>query len=220
MFIRILMWQCLQYLNIDVLRTPVLATPVPQAETVGEPKGESKPYKAAGCFFTDGRLFLAGYQPHKSRPRISGIGGGRNPGESVVRTALRETLEELFDLKTVTGFMITEILGAIHTDRIVESGSYHMVVLTFNDLEIIMGVLAKLNITSPLFNTFPRSMAELLFERKIDAASEISHLALLPCVKGIVVCPALVRDIAEVDLAAQGLSRDTSSVADISTLLR
>jgi len=203
------MWQCFQYLNLDLLspsnppkadfrntlttlfgRTPQ-AEPVPQAEAIGESKG----YKAAGCFFTDGRLFLAGYQPHKSRPRISGIGGGRKPGESVVRTALRETLEELFDLKTVTGFMVTEILGAIHTDRIVESGSYHMVILTFNDLEIIMRVLARLKITSPLFNTFPTTMAELLFERKIDAASEISHLALLPCVKGIVLCPALARDV-------------------------
>ena len=56
----------------------------------------------AGCVFTDGKLVLAGYQPFKEIPCISGLGGTKKDGESVFETAMRETIEELFEITNIS----------------------------------------------------------------------------------------------------------------------
>ena len=56
-------------------------------------------FRAAGSVFTDSKIILAGYQPRKKKPFISGIGGKREEGESYMDTAIRETVEELFEFK-------------------------------------------------------------------------------------------------------------------------
>ena len=56
------------------------------------PEDESN-FMGAGCIFTNGTHVLAGFQPNKKSPAISGFGGKRHGTETFTQTALRETLE-------------------------------------------------------------------------------------------------------------------------------
>ena len=158
-------------------------------------------FKAAGCFFTDDRYVLSGYQQTKATPKLSGIGGARISGETPVQTALRETVEELFDVETkeVPRGLLKELEVNVPPRRIVQNNSYQLVCYTFEDLETILGILGSRKFTSPLYNTFPRNVYELLFLRKVRKEAEISHLALLPFVehggRNPLVCPLLLADM-------------------------
>lgn len=146
-------------------------------------------YKAAGSVFTDGKLILAGYQPKKRKPFISGIGGGKESGETYADTAVRETLEELFEFKEIPEKLTKEIQSEVVPQRVVQSASYVMVVYDFSGLEQILKLVKKHNLNSPLYDFIPTTLMDLLFKRKLDMSStnlffkpEISHLALLPLV--------------------------------------
>lgn len=156
-------------------------------------------YKSAGCFFTDGRYVLAGYQQNKTVPRISGIGGAKHDGESPVETALRETIEELFNIDYIPQIVITDIKINIPPKNVFKNHSYRLVTYTFSDLDYLLKILNKHGMKSPLYNTFPTNFQDLLFNRKIDKRSEISHLALLPFVdhakQSSFVCPLLLSDM-------------------------
>lgn len=147
-------------------------------------------YKAAGSVFTDGKLMLAGYQPKKRKPFISGIGGGRESGETYMDTAVRETLEELFEFKEIPEKLTEEIKTEVIPQRVIQSASYIMVVYTFEGLEQILHLVKKHSLNSPLYDFLPTTLMDLLFKRKLDISSEnlffkpeLSHLALLPLVR-------------------------------------
>jgi len=146
-------------------------------EGLTDPEG----YKAAGCVFTDGKIILAGYQPRKKVPTISGIGGKKEAGETYMDTAIRETVEELFEVE-VSADLIKE-LKAIPPEKIVQNGSYIIAVYTFINLEEMLKHMKRKGITSKLYDTMPLTLMELIFNRKLVENPEISHLALLPLVK-------------------------------------
>jgi hypothetical protein len=138
------------------------------------------PYTSAGCVFTDSKLFLAGYQPNKKKPCISGLGGSKKKGEIPQETAIRETLEELFHLKKVPHHLINSLLTII-PQKTTQNGSYVMFIYSFAQLEEILGACSGL--VSPLYTTIPTSLIDLLLHRKPNTKAEISHLCLLPLVK-------------------------------------
>ena len=141
-------------------------------------------YKAAGSVFTDGKIILAGYQPRKKKPFISGIGGKKEEGETYKVTALRETVEELFEFETVPEKLI-ENLMTIPPEKLIQNGSYIMMVYNFNDLDIMLKIISKYKLKSKLYDAAPLTLMDLIFKRKIDVSEkpEISHLALLPLVQ-------------------------------------
>lgn len=154
----------------------------PEASTINPTTPvNSTSYSAAGCFFTDGRLFLAGYQPNKKRPCISGIGGSKKKGELPQQTALRETLEELFHVKKVPKELVDRL--QILPTKITQNGSYMMYIYTFKQLEEILGLCLAAGIESPLYTSIPQTLSDLLLHRKHNKKAEISHLCLLPLVK-------------------------------------
>lgn len=165
------------------------------------PQEDPRPYSAAGCFFTDGRLFLAGYQPNKKRPCISGIGGGKKKGEAPQQTAMRETLEELFHLKKLPQKLIHRLIQLVPT-KTTQNGSYIMYIYTFTQLEEILGLCIAAGIESPLYTSIPQTLSDLLLHRKHNKKAEISHLCLLPLVKHNSEYPfiylGLFRDIATI----------------------
>ena len=149
-------------------------------------------YKAAGSVFTDKKLILAGYQPRKRKPVISGIGGKKEEGETYIDTALRETLEELFEFKLLPKELLNEIKSSLVPQKIIQNGDYIMVVYTFNDLELMLRIIQKYKLKSVLYDTFPKTLMDLLFKRKLSFEGEnanlffkpeISYLALLPLVE-------------------------------------
>lgn len=139
-------------------------------------------YSAAGCFFTDGRLFLAGYQPNKKRPCISGIGGGKKKGEAPQETAIRETLEELFHIKKIPKELVNRLIQIIPA-KTTQNGSYIMYIYTFKQLEEMLGLCLASGIESSLYTSIPQTLLDLLLHRKQNKKAEISHLCLLPLVK-------------------------------------
>jgi hypothetical protein len=144
-------------------------------------------FKAAGVAFTNGVHVLAGYQPHKKHPSISGIGGSRESGESYMQTALRECVEELFEPSSIPKALLPK-LTEITPQKVIQSKSYINAIYSFDDLQSMLTIMKRLGLCSPLYETFPKNLTELIMNRVPTGAlsgakaAEISHLALLPVV--------------------------------------
>ena len=144
-------------------------------------------FKAAGVAFTNGVHVLAGYQPHKKHPSISGIGGSRESGESYMQTALRECVEELFEPSSIPKALLPK-LTEITPQKVIQSKSYINAIYSFDDLQSMLTIMKRLGLRSPLYETFPKNLTELIMNRVPTGAlsgakaAEISHLALLPVV--------------------------------------
>ena len=148
-----------------------------------KPKWES--YHGAGLVFTDDKLILAGYQPLKKKPFISGLGGSKQDGDvDYFHTAVRETLEELYDLEIIPDNLIAHIRGIFTKTAIHESNGYTFLKLDFTDLKIIIGLVKAFGLKSRVYDVMPKTLSELLLNRKIATGekTEITHLCLLPLV--------------------------------------
>jgi len=154
------------------------------------------PYKAAGTVFTDGKLMLAAFQPHKKIPVISGIGGKREEGERPIYTAIRETLEELFEFKFIPAELIEKIIKTIPPKKIIRNGSYVFAVYNFKDLISILKLVKRR--TSPLYKRMPTTLDDLLFNREVTTKAELSHLSLLPLVPDLKIDVNLLEDIPQI----------------------
>lgn len=150
---------------------------------VTDPEG----FKAAGVAFTNGVHVLAGYQPHKKHPSISGIGGSRERGENYMQTALRECVEELFEPSSIPKSLLTK-LARIAPQKVIQTGSYINAIYTFDDLQTMLTLMKRLGLRSPLYEIFPKTLMDLIMKRTPSPTptptktAEISHLALLPVV--------------------------------------
>jgi len=163
--------RCLAYIkNTD--RNVVL-------KSVEEVKGVE--YKAAGCLFTDGNYVLAGVQ-RKNRC-ISGFGGVRIDGETYIQTALRELVEELFEIHDLNPTAYEELALVVVSKTLFDNG-YINLVYSFKDLELFLRILEKYEacVNSKMYIAFPLSINELIFGRSPLESSEISYLALLPII--------------------------------------
>ena len=152
-------------------------------------------YTSAGTIFTDDIHVLAGYQPNKKTPFISGIGGTRNRGETYLHTAIRETIEELFEVHKFPYKLMYDIIVSLKPTRVIQNGKYVIVVFTFDHLLQIMSIIKKYNLISPMYDTLPTNMRELIFERKSYKSAEIAQLVLLPAIKNIYIDINLINDI-------------------------
>jgi hypothetical protein len=164
-------------------------------------------YTGAGCVFTDKYHILAGYQPRKNIPFISGFGGSKHPGETALVTAIRETIEELYDIAHVPDDLINTIHNAIRPMKLVSSGTYVLAIYSLRDLEILVNVVETYGIESPLYTKLPHTVPELIFWRKKSNTAEISHILLLPYVKehetnSPFVDPLFLEDMKRMDLTS------------------
>jgi hypothetical protein len=148
----------------------------------------------AGILFTDGTFVLAGYNQHKSA--ITGIGGKAKNGERLKQTALRETIEELFELEEIPE-SLTRLLNVVLTfDKMITRDGYSVFIMNFDHLNLIFTTLTMVhNLKSKVYSVMPSSLTELIMTRKPDPDVEFSHLLLLPYENGITVDKSLVEDI-------------------------
>jgi len=150
-----------------------------------EPKEDPESYKGAGMVFTDGKLILAGYQPLKSKPFISGFGGSKMDSDvDYFQTATRETLEELFDLRSVPDRLMSQIRSIFQTSKVYKTNGYVFLKYDFSELKLLIGIVNAFGLKSRLYDTMPKNLSELMLNRKIigDEKTEITHLCLLPLV--------------------------------------
>ena len=133
-------------------------------------------YKAAGCIFTSTTHVLAGVQRKKGY--ISGFGGSKQDGETYVRTAMRELLEELLEV-SVPQPLLSAIELRVKPFRIHLRGSYVLLQYTFEQLEEIISLVEPFCRILPLYTVFPRTIMDLIQNRN-KTQGEISTLCLLP----------------------------------------
>jgi hypothetical protein len=140
-------------------------------------------YKSAGCIFIDKNLILSGYQKKNSKYIISGIGGKKeNNDKNPNHTAIREMIEELFDVTTLPDKLLNELIE-IKPKKIITSKNHVNFIFTFFQLDEMLEIMYDYKIRSNLYPIFPTCINELLFNRKINNNCEILHLCLLPIVK-------------------------------------
>lgn len=156
-------------------RTPVVAPPTLP----------SYPHHmGAGCVFTDGKHILAGYQPHKKHPGITGIGGHKEEGETYLQTAYRETIEEIFHVskQQIPIGLIDTLIRTMTPRKIKLKKKYALVIFSFQDLQLFLKTCSKAKLRSPLYTTMPKTLLETIQLRGYDTKAEISVLCLLPVV--------------------------------------
>lgn len=156
------------------LTVPVPPVPIPKYPA----------HMGAGCVFTDGKHILCGYQPHKKKPGITGIGGHREGTETYLETAYRETIEELFHITNTTMpvGLIDNLVRTMQPKTIKMKKGYVLVTFDFVDFNLFLKLCRKAGLRSPLYTRIPKNLLETLQLRKYDAKAEISALCLLPIV--------------------------------------
>lgn len=141
-------------------------------------------FQGAGCAFTDGRHILAGYQPQKKTPGISGFGGHREGEESYLETAYRETVEEMFH---VSGTQIpATLLPTLRTRMVPQEvkvlNGYILVVFSLQDLHTFLKICKRSGLRSPLYSRMPTTLLDVIQSRGGSVSAELSSLCLLPVV--------------------------------------
>lgn len=150
----------------------------------------------AGILFTNNDVVLCGFTGEK----ISGIGGKKklSDANSYTKTAVRETLEELFGMCTKEMIhAATFVLPHDAPDKIIfdETHSYITIILNFRILEAMLANLQKLNIKSPLYKVFPSTISELIFNRITTSSDEIKQLCLLPLSSNLQIAQEFISDL-------------------------
>ena len=156
-------------------------------------------YTAAGCLFAEGSVALAGVQKQflvgigKRLPVLSGFGGRRESSDiDWVHTALRETVEELFDVKDVPVTLLNRLRLLLPIRSVVETGGYIMIQYSFDDLVVLLTCCTSL--VSPLYKVQPRTVQDLIVKRCVGSG-EIGSLALVPRLQGITIDPHFEEDL-------------------------
>lgn len=166
-------------------------------------KKKQPPPKAAGLLFLDAIHVLGGWQPTKKIPIISGFGGSIKPGEDWQTAAVRETLEELFDIENPPSELITQIKEILfssssHQQNTHTSDNYTYATLYFSDLITILHIVSESGIQSPIYpNGIPLTIADLIFNRIFTTKSEVQQLVLLPIDQNIKLDSYFIEDISK-----------------------
>ena len=148
----------------------------------------------AGCLFTNGKLTLAGLQRKCGQMVISGIGGKRNEGEGPHENAMRETIEELFDIAEVSKELIDLLVREFLPMKMYGTATYTFYVYSFEDLHKLLAIVST-KITSSLYDNFPSTISDLVLNRKYDTRSELPILCLVPVSQNLSFDPYFVDDI-------------------------
>jgi hypothetical protein len=136
-------------------------------------------YIGAGLLFTNQRVALAGYHPHKHT--LSGVGGKRELSDaSSLGTAFREGLEELFGFTEIPPSLMIVLLNEFSTpDHILFYVDYIQYVYSFHHLTRFLEIVKSYELKSPFYDIFPCTIEALLLKRTVKTG-EITHLSLIP----------------------------------------
>jgi len=159
------------------------------------------PYTSAGILFLDGPVALAGVQKHRKviegsiEARLSGFGGHKEIEDiDWIHTAIRETVEELFDVEHVSVTLVQQIRTSLPYREPIQEGNYIMMHCNFTDLNTILLIASK-HLTSPLYKKQPLSLNELILKRRPQPTSEIGALALIPVQVSVLIDPDFSGDL-------------------------
>jgi len=135
-------------------------------------------FSAAGILFQYDTKFLSGWNP--SLGAWSGFGGKRRGTETSIQTAVREVVEELFqvnpDIDDID--VLGELLSPFDFEQ---NGDYVVFFMNVSSLFQISVFLEKKGYRSPLYSSFPTNVVDLVEERKLPEGNtyEVTHLCFL-----------------------------------------
>lgn len=132
----------------------------------------------AGCLFTNHNHVLAGFHQKKTIPFIGGFGGKKENNEIYEETAIREMVEELFNVTNISFTLIINIIKIIPL-KTLHHNNYYILIYTFDNLLTVLAECKKF-IKSDLYEKMPTTVESLIFDRLYNENSEISTLCLLP----------------------------------------
>ena len=149
----------------------------------------------SGILFTDGNLVLGGYSSKKQK--ITGIGGKSEKNEICWQTAIRETIEELYEFTGLNWDLLNSLSRKLSFDTVVSSGSYTTFIMSFEDLEVIIKEVFNWSLISKVYPVLPKNIMELIFLRIHDENInvELSGLVLIPCKSKFQVSKCFLNDI-------------------------
>jgi hypothetical protein len=151
--------------------------------------------ESAGILFTDERMVLVGYKSFKGH--ITGIGGKQKKGETLFETAVRETVEELFDLSCVSPEFIVRYSALLNPFKTVKNKEFTHYLCTFKQLEALLVDRIITNSKSSIYLQPPLTLEALLLTRVPTEKTELSHLALLPYVCDLRIAGHLSSDLSK-----------------------
>lgn len=130
----------------------------------------------AGILFVDGqsRSVLAGFHPKLNR--LSGFGGKSRGEETAEQTAVREVVEELFGVFTLTEEHIDVFAEKLHSSKLYSE--YTVFIEPIETIFELSTFLSKNGYFSPFYNEFPLSISELIYHRILSETSEVSDISL------------------------------------------
>jgi hypothetical protein len=132
-------------------------------------------YESAGCLFTDKQTFLAGFQ--RKQQRWTSFGGKKYHGETPFMTAMREVIEELFEV-SITQKTLTKLVCLIQFSFQHQDGSYIYYIYPYDTIFQIIDILYEDGYTSPLYDEWPSSLSELIHTRKTIDIAEMENIQL------------------------------------------
>jgi hypothetical protein len=132
----------------------------------------------AGILFTNRIMVLCGYKSEKQS--ITGIGGKMYKGETACQTAVRETIEELFEFENIPTVLLSNLVDVLIFDNLMAYRGYTTFIMDFYELDKIFTEVGKFNLKSRCYQTIPKNLIELVMCRIPNNTVELSHLALIP----------------------------------------
>ena len=130
-------------------------------------------FDAAGFLFIEHGRFLAGFQ--KKTQRWTGFGGKKKCEETSEACALRETIEELFEVSLKKEDLETFLLF-LNLPIPQYKGSYVYYVFTPNAILEISYLLEKNGYKSPLYIKMPRTLDEFIDTRWCTTNAEMENV--------------------------------------------
>ena len=129
----------------------------------------------AGVLFIseDEQSVLTGFHPKLNR--WSGFGGKSQENEKPLQTAVREVIEEIFGIFSLSNECFTEISTCV-TDHPQNEGGYIVFIEPISTLFKMAEVLRKKNYKSEYYLEIPSTTSELFNTRYFSIEMEISRL--------------------------------------------
>ena len=131
---------------------------------------------AAGCFFIDNQQSaLFGYTPKLNM--FSGIGGCIEEGETPQQCAFRETLEELYGIKSPSKDLIEDCITLFDSRPFIIRNAYGFYLLEGDDYAILASKVRTYYESVPYYERFPKNLFNLVIERTTNIPDmEITEL--------------------------------------------
>jgi hypothetical protein len=131
----------------------------------------------AGILFTDGKFTLSGVNKYSE---MTGIGGKKKDEETPIQTAIRETVEELFEPEEIPAGLFEELYTRLIFDNMMFKSNYSTFIMNFNDLKIFFVTVKKYDLKSKVYDILPSTIEELILERKVVKNAELRYMMLIP----------------------------------------